>query len=383
MKEITRIHLAATPFNIEVGAKKELEMYIDAIEVALHADVNAMREIEARMVELLQECGVSGEKVVTAKDVQEVTERLGSPSDFADDDMSASNDDAVSSQPKRLFRDNDKGLLGGVLAGIGAYYGINPNWIRLVVILLTFVSFGTVTLIYIAMWLAVPVARTAAERLQMMGKPVTLTSLAHTPQQSTVEPKAKPLVIVLRALVGIGFVGIALGALAMVVFALLAGLPTIVANNELVNGWIIAAFGLFTTSGILLALLSAVFAFALFAWKFTKPMAYTCLAVIVAGIVTFTAGVGSVVYESQIARSDIEQRTTNQTTQLPELRNARTVRFENKSVPVEYRVSNEAPRVEIRTVEKDNKGISVQATQNDTGLTIKVNDNERRHPAIS
>ena len=52
MKEITRIHLAALPYNIEVAAKKELEKYLHAIESSLGADSDAMREIESRITEI-------------------------------------------------------------------------------------------------------------------------------------------------------------------------------------------------------------------------------------------------------------------------------------------------------------------------------------------
>ena len=55
MNEITRIHLAATPYNIELSAKKELEIYLQSIEKSLKADAETMREIESRIVELLTE----------------------------------------------------------------------------------------------------------------------------------------------------------------------------------------------------------------------------------------------------------------------------------------------------------------------------------------
>ncbi|RYF29025.1 MAG: hypothetical protein EOO17_03020 [Chloroflexi bacterium] len=70
MKEITRIHLAATAFNIDITAKKELEKYLEAIEKSLRADEDTLREIEARIVELLADRGVTGERVVTLGDVE-------------------------------------------------------------------------------------------------------------------------------------------------------------------------------------------------------------------------------------------------------------------------------------------------------------------------
>ena len=52
MKEITRIHLAKTAFSVEIDAKKSLEKYLNSIQKNMHADAEAMKEIEARMVEI-------------------------------------------------------------------------------------------------------------------------------------------------------------------------------------------------------------------------------------------------------------------------------------------------------------------------------------------
>ena len=59
MKEITRVHLAKTSYDIEVGAKKDLEIYLNDIERMMGSAEDAMYEIEARMVELQGERGVA------------------------------------------------------------------------------------------------------------------------------------------------------------------------------------------------------------------------------------------------------------------------------------------------------------------------------------
>lgn len=45
MKEVTRIHLAKTPYSIEVDAKKSLEKYVHEIEKVMHADAETMQEL--------------------------------------------------------------------------------------------------------------------------------------------------------------------------------------------------------------------------------------------------------------------------------------------------------------------------------------------------
>ena len=181
MKEITRIHLAKTPFSAEIDAKKSLEKYLNSIQKNMHAEPEAMREIEARMVELLAERGVSKDGVISHDDVLAVQKQMGEPRDFSDDASEAIDeieDKDVDDKPaKQLMRDPDNAIIGGVCAGVAAYFNINPLWVRLIAIISPFMTFGTAVLIYVVMWLSMPPARTASDKLRMRGEPVTLASL--------------------------------------------------------------------------------------------------------------------------------------------------------------------------------------------------------------
>ena len=181
MKEITRIHLAKTPFSVEVDAKKSLEKYLNSIQKNMHAEPEAMREIEARMVELLAERGVSKDGVIGNDDVLAVQKQMGEPRDFSDDVSEAIDeieDKDIDDKPaKQLMRDPDNAIIGGVCAGVAAYFNINPLWVRLIAIISPFMTFGTAVLIYVVMWLSMPPARTASDKLRMRGEPVTLASL--------------------------------------------------------------------------------------------------------------------------------------------------------------------------------------------------------------
>ena len=181
MKEITRIHLAKTPFSVEVDAKKSLEKYLNLIQKNMHAEPEAMREIEARMVELLAERGVSKDGVISQDDVLAVQKQMGEPHDFSDDASEAIDeieDKDIDDKPaKQLMRDLDNAIIGGVCAGVAAYFNINPLWVRLIAIISPFMTFGTAVLIYVVMWLSMPPARTASDKLRMRGEPVTLASL--------------------------------------------------------------------------------------------------------------------------------------------------------------------------------------------------------------
>ena len=77
---------------------------------------------------------------------------------------------------KRLFRDPDNRILGGVASGLGYYVGIDPTVIRILFLALAFL-WGSSIWIYILLWAFVPEAKTAAQKLQMKGEPVTVDNI--------------------------------------------------------------------------------------------------------------------------------------------------------------------------------------------------------------
>lgn len=65
-------------------------------------------------------------------------------------------------------------MFGGVLAGLGQFFGIDPLWLRLATVILTFVLQGLTIPAYILLWILVPPATTPAERLEMKGEAVNM-----------------------------------------------------------------------------------------------------------------------------------------------------------------------------------------------------------------
>jgi phage shock protein PspC (stress-responsive transcriptional regulator) len=176
MNEVTRIHLGRQPFTISVAAHKALKAYLAAIEKEV-GDASVIDEIELRMAELLSKRGVSGDKVVLPDDVDFLKQQLGQPADFSEDSEASATTSANDQGAKRLFRDPDNGLLGGVAAGLAAYFGLDVVLIRIIFVILGVFSGGVGILIYIVFWLMVPPAKTSSEKLQMQGMPVTVDAL--------------------------------------------------------------------------------------------------------------------------------------------------------------------------------------------------------------
>jgi phage shock protein C len=57
---------------------------------------------------------------------------------------------------KRLYRSRNQRVIAGVCGGLGDYFGVDPTWVRLFFILF-FIAFGSTLLLYIVLWIIVPV----------------------------------------------------------------------------------------------------------------------------------------------------------------------------------------------------------------------------------
>ena len=77
---------------------------------------------------------------------------------------------------KKLFRNPDEKVLGGVAGGLAAYFGIDPTVIRLLFVLTIFFG-GAGLIIYLVLWIITPEAKTLTDKMQMKGEPVTLTNI--------------------------------------------------------------------------------------------------------------------------------------------------------------------------------------------------------------
>jgi len=77
---------------------------------------------------------------------------------------------------KRLFRDSENSVLGGVASGVGSFFGIDINLVRLLFVALTFTG-GVGFVIYLIIWFITPEAKSITERMQMKGEPITLSNI--------------------------------------------------------------------------------------------------------------------------------------------------------------------------------------------------------------
>ena len=310
MKEITRIHLAKTPYDIELDAKEVLQKYLSEIKQMMGSE-DVMYEIEARMVELFGERGVQSNGIITMSDVEDLRSKMGLPKEFSDSEStedSQANLIPSDSPVKRLMRDTDNAIFGGVCAGIAAYWGINPLWVRLLFIISPFITFGTALLVYIIIWISLPEAKTAAEKLQMRGEPVTLDSLKKAANNSESKYRAKEtLAKILRICLALGLFFTTLGLLAVLVVGSITGIMAMPFINEFTHAqpW---AWGLLISliiAGIMAVEMFGVLTFSVARMKFTKTVLITLVITSVIGVLSIA---GMVITGSKLSNEVVQDR---------------------------------------------------------------------------
>ena len=184
MNKTVNINLAGIFFHIDEDAYAKLQHYLDAIKRSFtntQGKEEIIADIEARIAELFNEKKKEDRQVIGIKEVEEVIAIMGQPEDYMVDEEIFEDEPVYTkttkSSGKQLFRDTEHSYVGGVSSGLGHYLGIDFIWVRILWILLTIFSSGAFILIYIALWIFVPEAKTTADKLAMRGEEVTISNI--------------------------------------------------------------------------------------------------------------------------------------------------------------------------------------------------------------
>ena len=157
MKKTLTVNLGGTVFHIDEDAYQLLDKYLANLRIHFRKEEGSeeiMNDFEMRISELFNERVRLGYEVITIEQ---------SPRG-----------------PKKLMRDPDNRVLGGVAGGIAAYMGWDVTAVRLAMIILLFIPYAPIIILYLILWLVMPLARTAADKLMMRGQSVTLENIGKT-----------------------------------------------------------------------------------------------------------------------------------------------------------------------------------------------------------
>lgn len=185
MKKTLTVNLGGTVYQIDEDAYTLLDNYLNNLRYHFRKETGAdeiVHDMEMRIAELFNGYLQHGQQVITIENVEAVIARVGRPEEIGEDEEATAREESEQhdTQPhKRLFRNPDDRILGGVASGFSAYMGWDPTWVRLAMIVIG-IFFKELIVIYLITWIVMPVARTATEKLQMRGEAVTMENIGRT-----------------------------------------------------------------------------------------------------------------------------------------------------------------------------------------------------------
>jgi phage shock protein PspC (stress-responsive transcriptional regulator) len=176
MKKTISVNIAGTLFQIDEDAYNRLEQYFHKIEAVYQFSAEGkeiVNDLESRLAELLQDRIKGRSVIITIEDINWAIGILGRPEDLGANQAysSGSSNNNYYKSFRRLYRDPDNCILGGVCSGLGAYFEIDPVLVRVIFVLLVFLGFGP--LAYIILWIVVPKAYTVTQKCEMHGEAPT------------------------------------------------------------------------------------------------------------------------------------------------------------------------------------------------------------------
>ena len=199
MKKTFTINISGSVFHIDEDAYQKLQNYLQMLNGHFGTDEEGreiLQDIETRIAELFNEkMDFDSKNVILESWVDEVIARMGKPEDFmeGEDEEETVTEEASTTNTRktkrRMYRDPDHRVLGGVCAGMGAYFGIDPVILRIITFILFWVTGGVALPVYLLLWIAVPKARTTAQRLEMSGREATVSNIEKSIREEVNEVK--------------------------------------------------------------------------------------------------------------------------------------------------------------------------------------------------
>lgn len=191
MKRAIQANIHDRIFYIDEDAYVLLQNYLHQLSLTFPDEEGQeiVSDIETRVSELFEERRMQGQNVIDITYVNKVIDTVGHPEDLNDED----HQDGAKTPPrynaqshetpikKKLYRDIDDKMIGGVISGIGKYIGLDNTQVTIIRILLVILSVCTYVfpcvIGYLICWLIIPAANTPRRRMEMLGQEVTVDNV--------------------------------------------------------------------------------------------------------------------------------------------------------------------------------------------------------------
>jgi len=183
MKKITNITIGTSLFVIENDAYEILQNYLTSVTLEFNNDPDAdeiIKDIEYSISDKLLAQNKNTQTAINKKEIQDIIEELGTVEQLSTEANIPVRPQEVS---KKLYRNTDTKIIAGVASGLAQYFNIDVVIIR-IIFGLSVLWGGLGILIYLVLWMVTPYAKTTAQKLEMQGKKINLSSITETSKKA-------------------------------------------------------------------------------------------------------------------------------------------------------------------------------------------------------
>ncbi|NNJ56423.1 MAG: PspC domain-containing protein [Bacteroidia bacterium] len=191
MNKIIQINLAGQAVAIDEQAYEILKAYLG--KLYKHFDntesgEEIINDIESRLSELFYNNIKGNHTFINEADVNEAISLMGSPEDIEleEEEEQKTNEQRTNteskgssdSHSKKLFRDPDDQVLGGVCSGLAAYFNIDVSVVRILTVLVVLFGVGFPIPVYLILWAVMPEAKNTHDKFRMHGETPNIDEIA-------------------------------------------------------------------------------------------------------------------------------------------------------------------------------------------------------------
>jgi phage shock protein PspC (stress-responsive transcriptional regulator) len=207
MQKVISINLNGNAYQFDEDAYQALVAYLDRAQTELRDNpdrLEILADLEQAIAEKCRPFINAHKTVVVLTEVQRVLAEMGpvrapdAPNrDAAEDDPQAPGGGRTSqartdtAPPKRLYQIQEGAMLSGVCAGLAAYLHVDVTVIRLIFVVLAWLTHGAWAIVYIALAFVIPYATTSEERAAAYGLPFSAQDLVDQAKRNYAEFKTR------------------------------------------------------------------------------------------------------------------------------------------------------------------------------------------------
>jgi phage shock protein PspC (stress-responsive transcriptional regulator) len=190
MRRVITISLNGNAYQLEDDAHAVLASYLDDAGRALSANPDReeiLADLEQAVAEKCARFLSAHKTVLSKRELEQIVAEMGpvdgAPAATPGDPAPAGQEKPAQDATRRLYQISEGAIVSGVCNGIAAYLGVDVTLVRVVFVLLVFLTGGVAIFAYLVLMFVVPYAQTSEEHAAARGVPFNARALVERAKQ--------------------------------------------------------------------------------------------------------------------------------------------------------------------------------------------------------